>query len=296
MELDQELKEQLKRVLSAVEQMLPQPVDVVDWGTTLAAAWRSHSVSGTLEAMPETEGTTLDDLLGIDEQKQMVADNTRQFIDGYPANNILLWGARGTGKSSLVRALLNSYASLGLRIVQVDKDDLHHLPDIFAQIKQQPYRFILFCDDLSFEVGEKGYKILKSVLDGAVYAAPANCLIYVTSNRRYLIPQYDFDNIGNHIKGGEVRASETIEEKNSLSDRFGLWVSFDSFSQDQYLNVVRQCIERLCQDYERQLPWDAEVEAAAIRWSHDKSKRCGRTAYQFAKRWVGMQLRAGDAE
>ncbi|EAT15067.1 ATP-binding protein [Desulfuromonas acetoxidans] len=296
MELDQELKQQLKRVLSAVEQMLPQPVEVVDWSRTLAAAWRSHSVSGTLEAMPETEGTTLDDLLGIDEQKQLVADNTRQFIDGYPANNILLWGARGTGKSSLVRALLNSYAPLGLRIVQVDKDDLHHLPDIFAQIKQQPYRFILFCDDLSFEVGEKGYKILKSVLDGAVYAAPANCLIYVTSNRRYLIPQYDFDNIGNHIKGGEVRASETIEEKNSLSDRFGLWVSFDSFSQDQYLNVVRQCIERLCHDYGRQLPWDAEVEAAAIRWSHDKSKRCGRTAYQFAKRWVGMQLRAGDAE
>ncbi|WP_321529761.1 ATP-binding protein [uncultured Desulfuromonas sp.] len=294
MELDQELKQQLKRVLSAVEQMLPQPVDVVDWSATLAAAWRSHSVSGTLEAMPETEGTTLDDLLGIDEQKQLVADNTRQFIDGYPANNILLWGARGTGKSSLVRALLNSYASLGLRIVQVDKDDLHHLPDIFAQIKQQPYRFILFCDDLSFEVGEKSYKILKSVLDGAVYAAPANCLIYVTSNRRYLIPQYDFDNIGNHIKGGEVRASETIEEKNSLSDRFGLWVSFDSFSQDQYLNVVRQCIERLCQDYERHLPWDAEVEAAAIRWSHDKSKRCGRTAYQFSKRWVGMQLRAGS--
>ena len=164
MELDEELKAQLKRVLSAVEQMLPQPVEVVDWRETLAAAWRSHSVSGTLEAMPETEGTTLDDLLGIDEQKKVVADNTCQFIDGYPANNILLWGARGTGKSSLVRALLNSYAPQGLRIVQVDKDDLHHLPDIFAQIKHQPYRFLLFCDDLSFEVGEKGYKILKACL------------------------------------------------------------------------------------------------------------------------------------
>ena len=148
----------------------------------------------------------------------------------------------------------------------------------------------MFCDDLSFEGGEKSYKVLKSVLDGAVHAAPKNCLLYVTSNRRHLLPQYDHDNLGNHLKGGELRASDTIEEKSSLSDRFGLWVSFDSFSQQQYLDVVRQCIDRLCVDYQASLSWDQEVEEAAIQWAHDKSKRCGRTAFQFAKRWVGMQL------
>lgn len=290
MELDIELVGQLKRVLAAVEQILPQVVEPIDWHTAMAASWRSHSVAGYLEAMPETEATSLDELLGIDEQKKLVVDNTSQFVHGLPANNVLLWGSRGTGKSSLVRALLTRYGDEGLRVIQVDKDDLHHLPDIFLQIKACPYRFLIFCDDLSFEDGEKSYKILKSALDGAVYASPKNTLIYVTSNRRHLIPDYVHDNLGNHMKGGEVRASETIEEKSSLSDRFGLWVSFDSFSQEQYLRVVQQCIERLCAEYKQTLPWDEVVEKAAIQWSHDKSKRCGRTASQFAKRWVGMAL------
>ncbi|OQY19194.1 MAG: AAA family ATPase [Desulfobacteraceae bacterium 4572_35.1] len=290
MELDSELVGQLKRVLAAVEQILPQVVEPIDWSKTLAASWRSHSVAGYLEAMLETENTDLDELLGIDDQKKVVVDNTRQFVEKLPANNILLWGSRGTGKSSLVRALLTCYAQQGLRIVQVDKDDLHHLPDIFLQIKNEPYRFLIFCDDLSFEDGEKSYKVLKSALDGAVYSSPKNTLIYVTSNRRHLIPDYVNDNLGNHMKGGEVRASETLEEKSSLSDRFGLWVSFDSFSQEQYLLVVQQCIDRLSAEYGKILPWDETVEKAAIRWSHDKSKRCGRTAFQFAKRWVGMNL------
>ncbi len=291
--IDDELVAQLKRVLSAVEQILPQPVAAIDWRKTLAASWRSHSVAGYLEAMPDTAKTELDDLLGIDNQKQLVVENTCHFVAGLPANNILLWGSRGTGKSSLVRALLTHYSQDGLRIVQVDKDDLHHLPDIFLQIKDCPYRFLIFCDDLSFEDGEKGYKALKSALDGAVYSAPKNVLIYVTSNRRHLIPDYVHDNLGNHMKGGEVRASETIEEKSSLSDRFGLWVSFDSFSQEQYLLVVQQCIERLCAEYAGDytpLTWDQMVQDAAIQWSHDKSKRCGRTAFQFAKRWVGTEL------
>jgi hypothetical protein len=290
MELDTELREQLKRVLAAVEQILPSAVAPIDWQKTIAAGWRSHSVAGYLEAMPETEQTSLDDLLGIDEQKKVVVDNTCQFVAGLPANNVLLWGSRGTGKSSLVRALLTSYSEQGLRIVQVDKDDLHHLPDIFLQIKDCPYRFLIFCDDLSFEDGEKSYKVLKSALDGAVYASPKNTLIYVTSNRRHLIPDYVHDNLGNHMKGGEVRASETLEEKSSLSDRFGLWVSFDSFSQEQYLRVVRQCIERLCVEYGQTLPWDQQTEKAAIAWSYEKSKRCGRTAFQFSKRWVGLAL------
>ncbi|MBN2645126.1 MAG: ATP-binding protein [Desulfuromonadaceae bacterium] len=291
MEWDSELVAQLKRVLAAVEQILPQAVEPIDWRNTLAASWRCHSVAGYLEAMPETEVTRLDDLLGIDEQKKIMTDNTAQFVEGLPANNALLWGSRGTGKSSLVRALLNEYAPQGLRVIQVDKDDLHHLPDIFTHIKNQPYRFIIFCDDLSFETGEKSYKILKSALDGAVYSAPRNSLIYVTSNRRFLLPQYEYDNLGNHMKGGEIRASDSIEEKSSLSDRFGLWVSFDSFSQDQYLRVVRLCIDQLCAEQGRSLAWSTECEVAAIRWSHDKSKRCGRTALQFARRWVGSHLR-----
>lgn len=290
MELDTELRMQLKRVLAAVEQILPQAVAAIDWEKTMAASWRSHSIAGYLEALAQTEETRLEALLGIDEQKQLVVDNTCQFLDGLPANNILMWGARGTGKSSLVRALLSHYAVHGLRVVQVDKDDLHHLPDIFIQIRQQPYRFIIFCDDLSFEEGEKSYKVLKSALDGAVYCPPQNTLIYVTSNRRHLIPEYNHDNLGNHMKGGEVRASETIEEKSSLSDRFGLWVSFDSFSQAQYLRVVQQCVARLCAEQAKTLPWDQHVEQAAIEWSREKSKRCGRTAFQFAKRWVGKEL------
>lgn len=289
-ELDATLVEQLKRVLSVVEQILPQAVAPMDWDNALAANWRSHSAAGYLEAVPETEQTNLDDLLGIDEQKKLVVENTYQFVHGFPANNTLLWGARGTGKSSLVQALLTCYGDQGLRIIQVDKDDLHHLPSIFLQIKNCPYRFIIFCDDLSFEDGEKSYKILKSALDGAVYASPKNTLIYVTSNRRHLIPDYVNDNLGNHVKGGEIRASETIEEKSSLSDRFGLWVSFDSFSQQQYLVVVQQCIDRLGSEYDQIIEWNDELEKAAIQWSHDKSKRCGRTAFQFSKRWVGQVL------
>lgn len=293
MNLDDELKGQLRRVLAAVEQILPQPVDVINWERTLAASWRSHSVSGYLEAFPDTQPTRLEDLLGIEHQKAVMTENTAQFVEGLPANNALLWGSRGTGKSSLIRALLHEFADQGLRIIQIDKDDLHHLPDIFTQIKRQPFRFILFCDDLSFESGEKSYKVLKSALDGAVYSTPANCLIYVTSNRRHLLPQYEYDNLGNHLKGGEIRASDSIEEKSSLSDRFGLWVSFDSFSQEQYLNVVRRCMEQLCADLNRTLPWDGSCEKAAIEWSHEKSKRCGRTALQFARRWVGSSLRRG---
>jgi len=290
MELDDELKEQLRRVLASVEQVLPRAVPGIDWDTCHAANWRSHSLTGYLEPMRGGDTSVLDELLGIEEQKKVVVDNTLQFLKGYPANNILLWGARGTGKSSLIRAILNTYAPEGLRIVQIDKDDLPSLPDIFSHIQDSPYRFIVFCDDLSFEEGEKSYKILKSALDGSVYASPENVVIYVTSNRRHLIPEYNNDNIGSYMKGGEIHSSETIEEKISLSDRFGLWVSFSPFSQDQYLRVVRQCIDELCRKNGISLPWTKETEVAAIAWSHEKSKRCGRTAFQFSKRWVGKSL------
>ncbi|WP_442900402.1 ATP-binding protein [Geoalkalibacter sp.] len=290
MTLDAELIEQLRRVLTSVEQILPRPVAPVDWRSCPAANWRRHSFAGYLEPMQAVDDIALEELLGIDKQKQIVEENTRQFLGGYPANNILLWGSRGTGKSSLVRALLNRYSGEGLRIVQVDKDDLTSLPDIFCAIDRQPYRFIVFCDDLSFESGEKSYKVLKSALDGSVYAAPANTLIYVTSNRRYLVPEYATDNLGAKLVNNEVHYGEGVEEKISLSDRFGLWVAFHVFSQDQYLHVVRQCVEILARRHDIALAWTGELEQAAVAWSHEKSKRCGRTALQFARRWVGRAL------
>ncbi len=247
-------------------------------------------MTGYLEPLPASDTIQLDELLGIDPQKQVVEENTRQFLKGYPANNVLLWGSRGTGKSSLIRALLNRYAGQGLRVIQVDKDDLPSLPDIFSQIKGHPWRFIVFCDDLSFEPGEKSYKILKSALDGSVYAAPPNTLIYVTSNRRYLIPEYATDNLGAKMVNNEVHHGEGVEEKISLSDRFGLWVAFHVFSQDQYLQVVQQCLEILSREHRISVAWGRDVEQAAIAWSHEKSKRCGRTALQFARRWVGQAL------
>ena len=175
--------------MTAVEQILPKPVPTIDWAETHAANWRRRGTGGYLDPVPEIEAFHLDDLLGIDKQKQVVEENTCQFLAGLPANKALLWGTRGTGKSTLVRALLHSYASRGLRVIQVDKDDLVHLPAIVDEIKRQPYRFILFSDDVSFETGESSYKMLKSALDGSVYAPPENVLIYITSNRRHLLPR-----------------------------------------------------------------------------------------------------------
>ena len=278
----------------SLEQLLPRPIAEIDWQNCAAANWRRHSFSGYLEPITEVNKTDLDHLLGIDEQKRVVEENTRQFIAGYPANNVLLWGTRGTGKSSLVRALLNRYAEQGLRIIQVDKNDLIYLPEIFAAIKDAPYRFILLRDDLSFEQGEITYKMLKSALDGSVYAAPSNVLIYTTSNRRHLVPEYMTDNLGAKMVNNEIHHGESVEEKISLSDRFGLWVSFRSFSQEHYLRVVQQCIEILANENALNFEWDAALEKEAIAWSHEKSKRCGRTAFQFARYWVGQQKLTAD--
>lgn len=287
---DEELKSQLQRVLASVEQLLPKAVDKVDWGNNWAANWRSYSFSGYLEAINELDPVTLDDLLGIDKQKQTLEENTRQFVQGFPSNNVLLWGTRGTGKSTLVRALLNAYAEKGLRVIQVDKDDLVNLADIFAAIKGEPYRFIIFCDDLSFEPGESSYKVLKSALDGAVYAAPEYVCFYVTSNRRHLLPEYETDNLGFKMVNNELHAGEGVEEKTSLSDRFGLWVPFHIFSQDQYLELVQQLVENYSRKYQIKVILGDELDQAALKWSHQKSKRCGRTALQFSRYWVGQQL------
>ena len=290
MNLKPEVVEQLERVLSSVEQLLPKAIEPIDWRETPAANWRRHSFAGYLEAIEDIDETDLDDLIGIDGQKKVLEKNTRQFLKGYPANNVLLWGSRGTGKSSVVRALLNKYADSGLRIVQVDKHDLDHLPDIFAQIGKLPYRYIILCDDLSFEPDDPGYKILKSVLDGSVYASPKNVLIYVTSNRRHLLPEFHTDNLGAKMVHNEIHHGEAVEEKISLSDRFGLWLSFYVFKQDLYLEIVQKTIARLCLENQVEPQWNDEMARAAIKWSHEKSKRCGRTALQFARHWLGQHM------
>lgn len=288
--LDKGLAEQLRRVLDAVEHILPKPAPVFDWAGMHAANWRRRGVGGYLDPVPEIESMHLDDLLGIDEQKEVVEQNTRQFLSGFPANNVLLWGTRGTGKSSLVRALLHRYAPRGLRVIQVDKDDLVHLPDIVDEIKRQPYRFILFSDDVSFETGESSYKMLKSALDGSVYAPPENVLIYVTSNRRHLLPEYESDNRGAMLVNNEIHHGEAVEEKISLSGRFGLWVGFHPFSQDQFLDVASQWVARLAARAGGDVAWDENARKAAVLWCRQKGDNSGRIALQFANHWVGSRM------
>src|SRR5512134_3644669 len=290
MEPDPELTAQLKRVLASLETLLPRPVPRIDWAECIAANWRKRSFSGYLEPIGDVEGLHLEDLLGIEEQKRVVEENTRQFLAGLPPNNALLWGSRGTGKSSLVRALLHAYADRGLRIVQVDKDDLVSLPAIVDEVKAQPYRFVVFSDDLSFESGDASYKVLKSALDGSVYALPDNVLIYVTSNRRHLVPEYESDNRGAMSVEGEIHHGEAVEEKISLSGRFGLWVAFHPFSQDLYVEVTRRWVERLCAKSGRPVEWTKDARDEAVLWSQKKGDRSGRIAHQFACHWVGRTL------
>jgi len=290
--LDPELTERLKRLLASLEPLLPRPARKIDWATCHAANWHRSAFAGTMEPVPSIEAIHLDDLLGVEPQKKVLEENTRQFLAGLPANNALLWGSRGTGKSSLVRALLHAYSDQGLRIIQVDKDDLVSLPAIGDELKAQPYRFIVFSDDLSFESSDASYKVLKSALDGAVYALPENVLIYVTSNRRHLVAEYASDNRGAMMVEGEVHHGEAVEEKISLSGRFGVWVAFHPFSQDLYLDVVRRWADKLGRKIGAALEWTKEAEAEAILWSQKKGDRSGRIAYQFACDWVGRQAMA----
>jgi uncharacterized protein len=270
-------------LLARLEHLLSAPPSVVDWKASIAFRWRKKAAHTTLEPIHQVHRIDLRDLQGIDEQKALVERNTRQFVDGYPANNVLLTGARGTGKSSLIKALLNKYASRGLRLIEVEKRDLTDLPDIVELIHARPERYILYCDDLSFEADEPGYKALKVVLDGSVAAASENCLIYATSNRRHLMPEFMHENLEYQHVGEEIHPGETSEEKVSLSERFGLWVSFYPFDQDEYLRIVRVWLDHF------KVPGgkSAEVEHAALQWALMRGSRSGRVAWQFARDWAG---------
>ena len=245
----------------------------IDWNLTSAAVWRPRA--GKLRPVRRMDPVRLEDLLGIDAQKAALVANTERFLDGRAANNALLWGSRGTGKSSLVKALLNAYGGSGLRIIEIDKDDLVDLPEIVDDIRELPQRFVIFCDDLSFEEGETGYKHLKSVLEGSIELPPENVLVYATSNRRHLIPEQASDNAGVRIVEGELHYGDTVEEKLSIADRFGLWLSFYPCSLDQYLAIV----DSLFPDYQG----DREaLHLKARQFAQTRASRSGRAARQFA--------------
>ena len=278
-----ELVERADSVLTRLERLISAEADPVDWNASVAYRWRRKGGHGIFQPVVNVHRINLGDLRGIDEQKRLVEQNTRQFVESYPANNVLLTGARGTGKSSLVKALLNKYAPRGLRVIEVEKQDLVDLPEIVERIYQRPERFVLYCDDLSFEADEPGYKALKVVLDGSVAAASENCLIYATSNRRHLMPEYMHENLEYRHVGEEIHPGETSEEKVSLSERFGLWVSFYPFDQDEYLKIVNVWLDH----FQAPRPRGDEVERAALQWALARGSRSGRVAWQFARDWAG---------
>ena len=272
-------------LISRIELVLPQPLTAPDWSASIAFRYRKRSSGhGSLEPVKHIGHMALSDLKEIDDQKEKIQRNTEQFVKGKPANNVLLTGARGTGKSSLIKACLNAYSTRGLRLIEVDKTDLIDLPDIVDVVSERPEKFIVFCDDLSFEEGEPGYKALKSILDGSIAAATLNVLIYATSNRRHLLPEYMTENLTySRADDGEIHPGEVVEEKISLSERFGLWVSFYPFSQNEYLSIVDQWLASFC------ISQSASVAAnpESLVWALERGSRSGRVAYQFARDFAG---------
>ena len=281
------LIERAEQLIARIESVLPQPLGAPDWSLSIAWRYRKRSSGhGTLEPVRHVATMQLGDLKEIDGQKEKIQRNTEQFVRGLPANNVLLTGARGTGKSSLIKACLNAYAPQGLRLIEVDKADLTDLPDIVEVVSDRPEKFIIYCDDLSFEEGEGGYKALKSILDGSVAASTPNVLVYATSNRRHLLPEYMQDNLSHtRTPDGELHPGEAVEEKVSLSERFGIWISFYPFSQDAYLAIVRQWLRSLHVPEEE----IATSTPEALVWALERGSRSGRVAYQFARDYAGRQ-------
>jgi len=274
------LIEHAQALLTRFEQVAPRALQAPDWQASVAFRYRKRAGSGWIEPVRHVAPIRLDALVEVEPQKQRVLRNTEQFVDGKGANNVLLTGARGTGKSSLIKACLNEFATRGLRLIEVDKSDLVDLPDIVDLVAERPERFIVFCDDLSFDDGEPGYKALKSILDGSVSQSSDNVLVYATSNRRHLLPEYVQENLSyQHLDNGEVHPGEGVEEKISLSERFGLWVSFYPFSQEEYLAIVAQWLRGYGLD-------ESGIQAArqdSLVWALERGSRSGRVAFQFAK-------------
>jgi predicted AAA+ superfamily ATPase len=276
-------------LIGRIEQLLPDNTSPPDWKASIAFRWYKRNGRGAVVPVRHVHKIALTDLRGIERQKKIVEQNTRQFVAGHPANNVLLTGARGTGKSSLVKALLNKYARQGLRVIEVEKYDLIDLPEIVELIAGRPERFIIYCDDLSFEAGEPGFKALKVVLDGSIAAASENCLIYATSNRRHLMPEHMSENLETQRVDNEIHPGETVEEKVSLSERFGIWASFYPFDQDEYLNIVAQWLRHF-----KVISTDADtVRQAALQWALQRGSRSGRVAWQFARDWAGRTRTPG---
>jgi len=271
-------------LLGRLESVLPHALTAPDWNASIAFRYRKRAGSGVIEPVRHVASIRLDALVEVEAQKERLVRNTEQFVAGFGANNALLTGARGTGKSSLIKACLNEFAPRGLRLIEVDKTDLVDLPDIVDLIAERPERFIVFCDDLSFDEGEPGYKALKSILDGSVSQSSDNVLIYATSNRRHLLPEYMRENLTyKHTEDGEVHPGEGVEEKISLSERFGLWVSFYPFSQEEYLAIVAQWLKGFGVDA-------AAIAAArqeSLVWALERGSRSGRVAFQFARDYAG---------
>jgi predicted AAA+ superfamily ATPase len=278
------LIERAEHLLARLEAVLPQALAAPDWGASIAFRYRKRGGGGRVEPVRHVAPIRLHELVEVEPQKQRLLRNTEQFVAGHGANNVLLTGARGTGKSSLIKACLNEFAPRGLRLIEVDKSDLVDLPDIVELVAERSERFIVYCDDLSFEEGEPGYKALKSILDGSVAQASDNVLIYATSNRRHLLPEYMSENLSyKHTEDGEVHPGEVVEEKISLSERFGLWVSFYPFTQAEYLAIVAQWLHGFGVD-------DAAIAAAraeSLVWALERGSRSGRVAYQFARDFAG---------
>ncbi len=273
-----------ERLFDRIETLLPAPPDEPDWAQTPAMRWRRRGNRSCLEAIPFHSPVHLDDLLGIDRQKRRIDRNTRQFLRGLPANNVLLWGPRGTGKSSLIKALLNAYQGQGLRLIEVDKSRLEELPDFVTALHGRPERFIVFCDDLSFEAADSGYKTLKVVLDGSLSSTPENVLIYATSNRRHLLPESMQDNTATRVIDTELHHGDAVEERISLSERFGLWLAFHPFDQATYLEIVFHWLQRLdCEIDDRHV-----IRHHALQWALLHGSRSGRSAWQFARDWAGQ--------
>ena len=275
-----------EHVLSRLEAALPPAPPLPDWQAAVAFRWRKNTHRGWLQGVTHPHPIRLSDIETVDDQKARIVANTRQFVTGQGANNVLLTGARGCGKSSLVKAVLNEFSAQGLRLIEVDKNDLTDLPDIVDLICGRPEKFIIFCDDLSFEAGETAYKALKSVLDGSIAAAPDNVLIYATSNRRHLMPEYMAENLETQRIGDEIHPGEAVEEKVSLSERFGLWISFYPFSQDDYLAVVRHW----AREFGLSDALVAAHERDALNWALSRGSRSGRVAWQYARDLAGRQI------